>query len=210
MEKDNQIDELIRKKKNNLMKKVIVGVAIVLLMLMIFFLSYGKMTATKTSSQTLEISIKNVEKIAKLEVVKAEVPYISSVEKDPKTGAYVAIKFFGDAVFTVDMNKAEFLTDQERRTVDVFLPSVEMRYSINNEKSDLLFFKNNLANDSYAEGTELFRRLHDSAYIGIQDKLLSSVYMQKASEMALQLVEGYIRRINNSVENLKVSVQFRN
>ena len=160
-------------------------------------------------SNTVVISIGNLEETAKLELLKAnDVEFITENREDNSGHVTAWLEVSGEGTFVVDLKAAEFIIDNERRHVLVRTPKPELtNIEITGAKSRL--FKDGILNGSYGEGVNLALKQRREAALRIQKALISNQYIYNAAQtVARNTITNLVRQFNPDIPDLTVDVAF--
>lgn len=116
----------------------------------------------------------------------------------------------GTGVFTVDLMTGEYLVDKERRTVVIRVPMpVLENVQIDYAHVEKLLFENDVLNDSYHVGEDLYEKQISDAYTSIYNELSTDPqYYEYAEKSAKLLIENLVKELNSDVPGLHVVVEF--
>lgn len=164
-------------------------------------------------SNVASISIENVRKIGKLEVLSVnDRVYIISEEKDNDSGASVWISVPGQAAFTVDLEGAEYIIDNDRHYVLVRVPAPVLNLdTIKLGEAEKLFFQEGKfsSKSSIGNGEDLAQNILREARSTIQIEMESNQeYFQLAKNSATRLIISFVKAFNQDVDGLVVEVEF--
>ena len=160
-------------------------------------------------SNRTEISISNIEKTAKLEVLKVtDTGYIVDTPDDNKKGITFWLEVKGEGTYVVDLQMAEFIVDNERCHVLVRVLSPELT-GINVTGMETKLFKDKGANESYQYGTDFAIAQQMKAKEYIEKELRSNQYFYDSAETAARrAITNLVRSLNPGVTELTVEVEF--
>lgn len=160
-------------------------------------------------SNTVIISIGNLEETGKLEVLKANDKEFIIEDKDSNTGNVTAwLEVSGEGTFVIDLQAAEYIIDNERRYVLVRIPKPELS-DVSVTGSEKKFFKDDWQNGSYSEGVSLAMKQRNTALLRIRKSLLSNQYIyDNAKTVAVRMIQNLIRQFNPDIHDLTVEVEF--
>lgn len=163
------------------------------------------------SNDTL-ITLSSIKEAKDLEVLCVYDTLYDVLETKEKTTSW--LKVAGSGTYTVNLNAAEFIVDNERAYVLVRVPKPELKskdVKLDNEKMDKIYFKENgfsLASsgkDGFALGIEQ----HARAQQLLEDDFKSNdQYLNWAEESTIRTIQTLIKSLNRDVENLQVEVEF--
>ncbi|MBQ0041872.1 MAG: DUF4230 domain-containing protein [Lachnospiraceae bacterium] len=158
------------------------------------------------TSNTGTIMLGDLEQSSELEVLKvSDIEYVIDEEAD--SAAWVEIE--GEGSFVVDLKRAEFIVDSDRKTVLVRLPEPKLGNIDMKTPKKVFFATNGWGNGSFKEGTEKARRMLADGRVLIQKELLSNQrILQNAKEAATRIIENLIYVYNSDVNNLQVTIEF--
>lgn len=121
------------------------------------------------------------------------------------------LKIPGYGIYTVDLNTAEFIVDNERDYVLIRLPKPELT-SITIEYDNVLLLYSEdggLLKNSVKDGVDEARKSYLSAEHNIKQNLLNNKSNSiRAEESAKTLLTNFVKQLNPQIENLIVEVQF--
>ncbi len=162
-------------------------------------------------SNRVAISIGDLKEIAKLEVLKvSDVEYIVEDSSDNSNGITSWLEVPGQGTYVVDLQAAEFITDDERAYVKVRAPYPELtNISIDYANVKKMFFKNDILNDSYKVGEELAQRQLNSADMLIKKEFASNErFYLSAQDAAVSTIQCLVRQLNPQNTDMIVEVEF--
>ena len=160
-------------------------------------------------SNTVIISVGNLEESERLEVLKAtDVEFITE-DSDKNSGGVTAwLEVTGQGTFVVDLKAAEFIINNEQRNVLVRLPNPELT-NITITKSERKLFKDDLFNGSYSEGVSLAIKQRNEAALQIQKALMSNQFVyENAQKVAKSMITNLIKQFNPDIPDLTVDVEY--
>lgn len=165
-------------------------------------------------SNRVEITIEQIKEISKLEVYEAyDTEYVIHKYEEYQYESWY--EFNGTCTYSIDLEKSEFIIDQQRSAVTVRIPEPEQEYDIDTPKR-LLFADDtvkigsvslndgstltgiNDANNSEVEGRE---KIED--YFINNDKLTNN-----AKDAAKKLLTSLIKKVNSDVDDLNIRIEF--
>jgi hypothetical protein len=152
------------------------------------------------------ISVENVEKENELEVLQvSDVEYITSEEISTRC---TAIR--GNGTYTVDLNRAEYLIDNERQYVLVRVPNPHLKMvGLDDKYENYGFEENGMFNGNIKEGVDLARKDLQTAEVQIQEKLATTQsYYEYAQNSARLMISNIVKNLNPEIPNLTVDVEF--
>lgn len=160
-------------------------------------------------SNTVIISIGNLEKTEKLEVLKANDVEFITEDSDKNSGNVTAwLEVTGQGTFVVDLKAAEFIINNENKNVMVRVPYPELtNITITNAERKL--FKDDIFNGSYSEGVELAIKQRNEASLQIQKSLMANQYIySNAQDVAKSMITNLVKQFNPDIPELTVDVEF--
>lgn len=177
--------------------------------------AYDKNYEKYKVSNKVEISISSLSEISKLEVLKVgdtEYVILDKNDKGNDYGVTCWIEVPGYAVFTVNLEAAECLLDEERQYVLIRVPYPETE-AIAPDVANIskLFYKEGdiWKNGSYSEGAELAQDLIQQGILLMQREIRKNEdFFLSAQKSAKRMIEGIVKNLNPLVENLVVEVEF--
>lgn len=160
-------------------------------------------------SNRVVISIGNLEKSGKLEVLKANDVEFITEDRDNNFGNVTAwLEVTGEGVFVVDLKASEFIVDNGRRYVLVRIPYPELK-NITITKTIKRWFKDDGKNGSYDEGVNLALKQQNEAGLRIHKALMSNQYIySSAQDVAKSMIANLVKQFNSDVPDLTVEVEF--
>lgn len=188
--------------------------------------AYDISEANHHVSNQVSITLGSLKEQAKMEVLK-----ISTVEyKTPEDDegdvvenilSSISTFFMGDVVswlevpgygvFTVDLQSAEFIIDNERGYVLIRLPYPELsEFTIDYENVEVLNFEDSgIFKNSAKVGEDLARKQLQSAELTMRQNVNSNQkYYQAAENGATNILLNLVKQLNPQIENLVVDVEF--
>ena len=162
-------------------------------------------------SNTVEIHIKEVEEIQKLQVLQVSgVDYNITDNSKNHMNIDAWLEVHGRGVFTVDLSAGEYVTDNVRKSVIVRVPRPVLENFSLDEHTRVFLYKNNgWKNYSYKEGEALFDSMVQESCIRIRDELSSETrYTEQALSSAEKLITNTVKACNSDIPDLKVYVEF--
>lgn len=179
--------------------------------------------ANNEVKSTATISIESIRKENKLEVLEvSDVEYVTTNAYDEngnlkdnsvKTNNVVKIwaEIPGNGVFSVNLEQAEILVDNERKIVSIRLPDPELtECAINESEIKLLNSSTGIIfNGSSKDGFEVGREVIIEGQKLIRNTLRTNVhYYDSAKNAAKRIVESLVRSVNKDIPELQVYVEF--
>lgn len=162
-------------------------------------------------SNRVSITIGDLKDIAKLEVLTvSDVEYIIDEGVNNSNGITSWLEVPGQGTYVVDLQAAEFLTDDERAYVKVRVPYPELtNITIDYANVKKMFFKNDILNDSYKVGEELAQRQLNSADMLIKKEFASNErFYLSAQEAAVSTIQCLVKQLNPQNADMTVEVEF--
>lgn len=162
-------------------------------------------------SNRVSINIGDLKDIAKLEVLTvSDVEYIIDEGVNNSNGITSWLEVPGQGTYVVDLQAAEFLTDDERAYVKVRVPYPELtNITIDYANVKKMFFKNDILNDSYKVGEELAQRQLNSADMLIKKEFASNErFYLSAQEAAVSTIQCLVKQLNPQNADMTVEVEF--
>lgn len=163
------------------------------------------------TSNRVSLDIESIKEVAKLEVLKvSDVEFVTTDADENKDAITAVLEVPGSGVFTVDLQKAEFVVDKARSYVLVRLPNPELsECKIDYGNAKKLIFKNEGGNDSIEDGEDLARAQLKEGYLLIKKEfLINSKYFKSAKTAAERAVTSLVKEFNPTVEDLIVEIEF--
>lgn len=160
-------------------------------------------------SNRVVISIGNLEKSGKLEVLKANCVEFITTDRDSNYGNVTAwLEVTGEGVFVVDLKASEFIVDNGRRYVLVRIPYPELT-NVTITKTIKRWFKDDWKNGSYDEGVDLALKQRNEANLRIKKSLMSNQYIYSSSQdVAKNMIANLVKQFNSDIPDLTVEVEF--
>ena len=172
----------------------------------------NKAEADNHVSNRVDIVIDDIREISKLEVFESyDTEYV--IHDFDEYEAWYELN--GTCTYFIDLDRSEFLIDNERKTVTLRIPRPEQKFNF--EPINKLLYDDgtikilgvelnngsiavgvNDANNAYNEGRELIK----NHFTG-NKKLMNS-----AQESAIRILENLVKDANSEIEDLKVEVKF--
>lgn len=163
------------------------------------------------ASNKVSIYIENIAEEQKLEVLDvSDVEFIIEDSADNESNVLSWLEVPGTGTFVIDLQKAEYIIDNERKHVLVRVPypeltNVEIEYG-NVQK---LRFIDDVFNGSYKEGEELAKQQLDTADLLIKKEFISNQnFYHSAQEAARSTIINRVLQWNPDIEDLTVEVEF--
>lgn len=153
------------------------------------------------------ISIKELRETARLEVLRAsDIVYLES----DKDGINVWISAPGNGVFTVDMQRAEIITDEVNNSVSIRIPKPELTSrGINYDQVEKIHFENKKwIFDNIIDGVDRYNEMMKEAYDMLGNTFEGSFFRENAEKNALSMVSSIAKSANPDNPKLKVYVDF--
>jgi len=173
---------------------------------------YDKAKEKYLVKNQVSISIENIRETASLEVLKvSDTEYIIDNAEDTGNGITSWLEVPGNGTYTVNLQAAEFVVDDERDYVLVRVPYPEItNISLDYSNVKKLFFHNDIfSNESDADGENLAKSQLDAAESLIRKEFASNQrFYQNAQDAAVISIQNLVRRLNPDVQNLTVDVEF--
>lgn len=160
-------------------------------------------------SNTVVITIGNLEETQKLEVLKANDVEFVAEDRDSNSGNVTAwLEVEGEGTFVVDLKAAEYIIDNEHQYVLVRIPGPELTDVAITQVTRRLF-ADDFLNGSYREGVDLALKQRNQASLQIQKALLSNQFIyDSAKKAAVSMISNLVRQFNQDVPDLRVDVEF--
>ena len=177
-------------------------------------------------SNQVSITLGSLKEQAKMEVLKiSTVEYktpeddegdvieniLSSISTFFKGNVVSWLEVPGYGVFTVDLQSAEFIIDNERGYVLIRLPSPELsEFTIDYENVEILNFEDSgIFKNPVKIGEDLARKQLQSAELTMRQNANSNQdYYQAAEKGAAKILSNLVKQLNPQIENLVVDVEF--
>lgn len=151
-------------------------------------------------SNTVVISIGNLEESQKLEVLEVNDIEFITEDRDNNTGNVTAwLEVEGKGTFVVDLQAAEYIIDNERQYVLVRVPNPELT-NITIIKTTKKLFEDDWMDGSYSEGVNLAIKQRNEAILQIQKSLLSNQYIySNAKKVAENMIKNLVKQFNPDI-----------
>lgn len=167
-------------------------------------------------SSDVTIALNEIKEIAKLEVLEVsavEYDIVSHENNNAKIDVWLEVP--GRGIYTVDMNAAEYIVDNVRKTIIVRVPRPTLEnVSLDHENIVLLNFDNTdkwlvFNNDDYRTGADIYDNQIKRAYSNILSRLNSDTnYINSAERSAEKMITHFVREFNRGIPELEISVEF--
>lgn len=167
-------------------------------------------SAVQTKNRAV-ISVDSLREKAELVVLDVfDVEYVIAEPKSNEEGILSWLRVPGKGEYTVDLNAAEFIVDNEHQSVLVRVPEPKLENcAIVYEEVEQLLFKNNGFNESDRVGENTAREQLLDGYMLIQRNLGSDVSFYRLAEASAErIIVSLVNAVNAEIENLKVEVEF--
>lgn len=162
-------------------------------------------------SNRVSISVSGIKESEALEVLKvSDIEFVAENGDSNEHHITSWLEVPGDAVYVVNLQKAEFIVDDQRHYILARIPKPEISsVSIDYQNVKKLLFKNDLFNESIQVGEEQARRQLDQGNILIRKEFASNeYYFKSAQKAAVSSVKSLISGMNPGVDDLTVDVEF--
>ena len=114
----------------------------------------------------------------------------------------------GEGTFIVDLQAAEFIIDNERKSVLARIPNPELK-NIHIIRSTRRLFSDDYLNGSWSEGVDLRIKQNNEAQLRIENALLSNPYIfSNAKKVSANMIKNLVAQFNPDVPQLIVDVEF--
>lgn len=163
------------------------------------------------SSNFLAINIGSFEESNKLEVLKVnDVEFIVENREDNSGNITAWLEVTGEGTFTVDLQAAEFIVDNQRQHVQVRAIYPELD-NVTIIKAEMRLFRDDWMNGSYSEGVDLALKQRNEASLRIQKALTANQYIhEQARVVAERAIINLVKQFNPGNTDLVVEVEFVN
>lgn len=176
-------------------------------------------------SNQVSITLGSLKEQAKMEVLKISTVEYETQEEDEgdvienilssistffKGNVVSWLEVPGYGVFTVDLQSAEFIIDNERGHVLIRLPSPELsEFTIDYKNVEILNFEDSGMFNSAKVGEDLARKQLQSAELTMRQNANSNQeYYQSAKKSAINILSNLVKQLNPQIETLVVDVEF--
>ena len=159
------------------------------------------------------IQIENITQVQKLEVisVRTDEYVIRKGEDHPEDGITCWYKVSVSGVYTVNLDYANCVVNDELKYVCVNIPCPELTVFHEPAKSEQILKINKGKNESYRVGEALIAELEEEGYTKAEASLINNQdYFTKAKNNAKENIESLIKSLNPEIPDLKVEVNFYN
>lgn len=155
------------------------------------------------------ISIKNLEEISRLEIIKANDVEFITENRNENSGKITAwLEVTGEGTFVIDLQAAEFIIDDEHQYVLVRVSHPTLT-DVSITDTQKRFFEDDWKNGSYREGVELAQKQRNEASMRIQKSLMANQYVYlNAKSVAESMIQNLVKQFNPDIPELKVEVEF--
>ena len=162
------------------------------------------------TSNNADISVGNLDKKLKLEVLKASDKEIITDDENSNESTITAwLEVEGEGTFAVNLQAAEYIIDKARKHITVRVPLPELTDVYITSTRIPLLEKNGIFNGDYQEGVTLAISQRNAAIIRIEKAMRSNQFITESAKNNAQLtIENIIRQVNNTVPDLDVTVEF--
>lgn len=175
--------------------------------------SYQKAEEKYHTHNAISVSIEDIEEVAKLEVLQLyDTEYEIETTDDNDANTELWLKIPGEGCYTVNLQAAEFIIDEDREYVLVRIPYPELsNITIDVENAETLLVESGVFNRDYSTGEDLVTKHLVSAQTKIKKAFESDQRSYKsAQEAARRAVTSLVKQLNPTVTNLAVDVEFYN
>ncbi len=163
-------------------------------------------------SNSVLIDIAEIKKTAKLEILRVQdTEFIIENAEDNDENITAWLQVSGNGVFTIDLQTAQFLTNQEKKSVIIKLPKPQLTECTLDEGSiEKLLFKNQIfQNETPREGESLADKQTKEAYARIKDEFMTNpIYVKSAEQSAENILCSWIKELNQDIPELTVEIKF--
>ncbi len=191
---------------------------------------YDAAEASHHVSNEITISIGSLQEESKLEVLRvSDIVYEVTESGNPKTWTSIVLsslmarimddsvqswmKVPGNGVFTVDLESAEFIIDNDDKYVLVRMMRPELsEFTIDYANVEQIYFEDNaLLHNPAKVGVDLAMEQLEDAQKELTDKINSSErFRDSACNAAVNIVTGFVKELNSDVPDLTVEIEFLN
>lgn len=160
-------------------------------------------------SNHVTIEVASVREEANLEVLKVnDVEYVIEPREDTGNGIEVWMEFYGDGVYTVNMQASEFVIDSDRQYVLVRVPRPELT-NCRITQANRIFWRDGGFNESNSVGTELAVDMRNAGYAALSNYMKSNAQFYKSAKSAAQtIISDLVKGLNSELPDLVVEVEF--
>lgn len=162
-------------------------------------------------SNRVSITVGNLREQEKLEVLQvSDVEFVIEGKDDNSGNMTSWLEVPGSGTYVVDLAAGEYIIDDIRAHVLVRVPYPELtNIKIDYANVEKLLFKDDIFNGSYKQGEELAMKQLGQADVLIKKEFQSNQgYYLTAQKSARTSIINLVERLNPSVENLTVEVEF--
>lgn len=170
--------------------------------------SYDKAYKKNMVTNSVTIEVESIKEEAQLEVLEvSDVEYITKSKGENEAGAEVWMEYYGDGVFTVNMQQSEFVIDANRQYVLVRAPKPVLSNCRIVETNELLW-KDGVINESYSVGADLAVEMRNDGYTKLSEYMNNAMFYENAESSARILISHLVKGLNTQLPNLVVEVEF--
>ncbi len=185
--------------------------------------SYNAAEKTHHVSNEISISIGSLREESRLEVLKVSNVAYEIRDSESENILYSIVdhirdrdvsswmKVPGNGVFTVNLQTAEFIIDDDRQYVLIRLPKPELtEFTIDYSNVEELYFDDKGAfKNSAMVGVELAREQLESAELDLRAEITSNQrFYQSACDAAENILTNLVRELNPEMPELTVDIEF--
>lgn len=211
---EHKIKKVIAEYSNKAVVKVVLSIFILLVLGIICYLGTFKLVNffKSKASVDVEITIKGIEEKSILEVLSVyDSVIITDTGKYEKKGVSAWTEYVGKGVYVVDLQKSEFIVDNQRKLIIIKTPAVTIdkdNFTLDYQQQSTKFFYDKGLNGSIKEGVDLAQMQLSQAYAKIFDKLYTNAnYYSMAEKAAKTMLENLAKSFNKEIEGLQVIVE---
>ena len=178
---------------------------------------YGATEQANHVSNRVTITLEGIREKADLEVLEVNSSYLYvSDEEDLQSKQTIWYSIPGRGSFTIDMRMAEYIVDNDRHQIHVIAPSPSItKFEERSEDIKPLFYKDERftlweGDGSVREGEQIAQRMMIKARTQmLKDLNMNRSYFQAAEDSATRLITSFIKALNPSIPDMKVTVEFK-
>ena len=174
-----------------------------------FTSAFERAKQRKHVSNRVQISVGDLQETQRLEVLRASDVEFITEDRDDNSGRVTAwLEVEGEGIFVVDLQAAEFVIDDERKSVLVRIPVPELT-NVSITRTTRRLFADDIFNGSYSEGVDLALKQRNAAILQIEKALRSNQYVYgNAKDVSKSMLRNLVLRFNPDIKDLCVEVEF--
>lgn len=173
--------------------------------------SYQKAEKEYHTHNAISVSLNDIQEVAKLEVLQLyDTEYEIETPDDNDDNTQLWLKIPGKGCYTVNLQAAEFIIDEDREYVLARIPYPELsNITVDEDNTETLLVESGVFNRDYSTGEDLISKHMASAQTKIKKAFERDQRSYKsAQEAARRSVISIVKQLNPTVTNLTVDVEF--